>query len=108
VPALIPPREHVGALHDQMLGLIRTGGYEPTVVPAPLNFSAGTQMVVAGAGWILAVKSSIEYSPPGTAVLPLEDGSYQCNFYLMMRADDDRRAVREFAACMEEVVGGMR
>jgi DNA-binding transcriptional LysR family regulator len=104
LPALIPPREQVGELHDQMLMTIRSGGYEPVVVPAPLNFSAASQMVVAGAGWIISVLSILEFPPPGTAVIPIEDASLLCGFYVLTRSDDRRAATRAFVECMQEVV----
>lgn len=104
LPALIPPREEVGALHDQMLGIIRSAGHEPVVVPAPLSFSAGTQMVVAGAGWILCVRSIVDVPPPGTAVVPIEDANVMYGFYALTRADDPRAATLAFVECMRDVI----
>ena len=101
IPALVPPAEQVGALHDMMIGLIRSGGYEPKVVPAPLNFSAATQMVFAGAGWIISVLSIGEFVPPGTAVLPIEDASFMCGLFALTREDDDRPVVRAFVEALK-------
>lgn len=106
LPSLIPPREDVGALHDQMLGLIRTGGYEPKVVPAPLHYSAATHMAALGAGWILTVNSVAELLPIGCAAVPIEDAKLDLGFHVLRRQSDDRPAISEFISALRDAVGG--
>jgi DNA-binding transcriptional LysR family regulator len=95
-PTLIPPRAEIGVLHDQMAGLIRSGGYEPKIVDSPLSYSAGAQMVAIGAGWIISTNSVAELPPPGTVVVPIEDAQLYCELCILRRADDTRDAVLAF------------
>lgn len=104
VPSLIPPREEVGALHDQMLAVIRTGGYEPKVVPAPLHYSAATHMAALGAGWILTVNSVAELLPSGCVALPIEDARLDLGFHVLRRRNDDRPAVAALISTLRDVV----
>ena len=105
LPALIPPRDVVGALHDQMAAVIRSGGYEPKIVDAPLNYSAASHLAAVGAGWILTVNSAAQHPPPGTVVLPIDDATLLCGFFALTRADDTRPAVTAFIECLHEAAG---
>lgn len=102
-PTLIPSRDEVPDLHDQMLGMIRTGGYEPKVVTCPLNFSAGAQMAAVGAGWIISVGSIIEMPPAGTVVIPLEDAKLLLHLYILHRADDRRASIAALVDALHAV-----
>lgn len=95
-PALVPPRADVPALHDQMVAVIRSGGFEPKIVTCPLNFTAGAQMAAVGAGWILTVHSIAESPPPGTVVIPLDDTHLHLDLYVLHRANDRRPCVAAF------------
>jgi DNA-binding transcriptional LysR family regulator len=89
-----------------MLALIRTGGYEPRVVPSPLHYSAATHMVALGAGWILTVNSVAEIPPIGCVALPIEDARLDLGFYVLRRQDDDRPAITELISILRDVVQG--
>jgi DNA-binding transcriptional LysR family regulator len=102
LPALIPPRAAGGARHDQMAAVIRSGGYEPKIVDAPLNYSAASQLAAVGAGWILTVNSAAQHTPPGTVVLPIDDATLMCGFYVLTRAGDTRPALTAFLECLRE------
>lgn len=105
IPTLIPPRDKVGLLHDQMAGAIRhMGGYEPKIVDAPLAFSAATHLVGVGAGWILTVNSAGEFPAPGTVLIPIEDAVMMTGFYALRRVNDTRPAVLEFIQAVQRVV----
>ena len=96
VPLMVPSREMTPVLHDQMVGVVRSGGFEPHVIPAPPSFALAAQIIVAGAGWTIATHSVGEEPPHGVAVIPIEDAQFMLGFYLIHRASDDRECVREF------------
>ena len=96
IPMLVPSREIAPILHDQMVAAVRSGGYEPRVVPSPPSFAFAVQLVVAGAGWIITTHSVGEEPPPGVAIVPIEDARLMLGFYALHRASDDRAVVREF------------
>lgn len=102
LPTLVPPRDVVPLLHDQMVGTIRRAGYEPRVLPAPISFAAAAQLVVAGAGWIITVLSIGEMPPAGTRVVPIRDASVMLGFFALCRRDDRRAQVVRFIDCMHE------
>lgn len=102
-PALIPSRADVPTLHDQMVAVIRTGGYEPRIITCPLNFTAGAQMAAVGAGWILTVHSIAESPPPGTVVIPLDDAQLHLDLYVLHRADDRRASVATFVELLRSI-----
>lgn len=52
-----------------LVAAVRRGGYEPRVVQGSPHLSATAQLVVAGAGWIITVRSVAENPPRGTAVI---------------------------------------
>lgn len=95
-PLLVPSRDDAEVLHDQMVAVVRSGGYEPRVVAAPASFALAAQMVVAGAGWTITTHSVGEEPPHGVAVIPIEDAQFMLGFYLIHRVSDDRESVREF------------
>jgi DNA-binding transcriptional LysR family regulator len=95
-PFLVPPRQSAPILHDQMVGTVRSGGYEPRVVPAPPSFALAAQMIVAGAGWTITVNSVRDEPPHGVNVIPIEDAQFMLGFFLLHRATDERPSVREF------------
>lgn len=96
IPLLVPPRECAPILHEQMVGTVRSGGFEPRVVPAPTSFALAVQIIVAGAGWTITTHSVGEEPPHGVAVIPIEDARVMLGFYALHRASDDRTSVREF------------
>jgi DNA-binding transcriptional LysR family regulator len=96
IPLLVPPRECAPILHEQMVGTVRSGGFEPRVVPAPPSFALAVQIIVAGAGWTITTHSVGEEPPHGVAVIPIEDARVMLGFYALHRASDDRESVREF------------
>lgn len=102
-PALVPSRDDVPVLHDQMVAVIRSGGYEPKIITCPLNFTAGAQMAAVGAGWIITVHSIAESPPPGTVVIPLEDATLHLDLYVLHRASDRRAAVTAFVDALRTV-----
>lgn len=102
-PALVPSRDEVPVLHDQMVAVIRSGGYEPKIVTCPLNFTAGAQMAAVGAGWIITVHSMAESPPPGTVVIPIEDATLHLDLYVLHRAADRRPAVSAFVDALRSV-----
>jgi DNA-binding transcriptional LysR family regulator len=102
-PTLIPSRDEAQALHDQMLAMIRSGGYEPRVVTSPLNFAAAAQLVAVGAGWIISAGSIAEMPPPGTAAIPLEDAKLPLHLYILHRADDRRASISALVDALHAV-----
>ena len=101
-PTLIPSRDEAQALHDQMLAMIRSGGYEPRVITSPLNFAAAAQLVAIGAGWIISAGSIAEMPPPGTVAIPLEDAKLPLHLYILHRADDRRASIATFVDALVE------
>ena len=104
IPMLVPPRETVPILHDQMVGTVRSGGYEPRVIASPPSFAFAVQLVVAGAGWIITTHSVGEETPPGAAIVPIADVKLMLGFYALHRASDDRVAVRAFIDRVREAL----
>lgn len=96
IPMLVPSREIAPILHEQMLAAVRSGGYEPRVVPGPASFAFGVQLVIAGAGWIITTNSVGEEPPHDAAVVPIEDAQLMLGFYALRRTSDDRVIVHEF------------
>ena len=96
IPLLVPSRESTPVLHEQMVGVVRSGGFEPHVIPAPPSFALAAQIIVAGAGWTIATNSVGEEPPHGVAVIPIEDAKFMLGFYVIHRASDDRECVHEF------------
>src|SRR5207244_3737701 len=47
VPLMVPSRESAPILHEQMVGVVRSGGFEPRVVAGPPSFALGAQLIVA-------------------------------------------------------------
>lgn len=102
IPLLVPSRESAPVLHDQMVGVVRSGGFEPRVVPGPPSFALAAQLIVAGAGWTITTHSVGEEAPHGAAVIPIEDAQLMLGFYALHRASDDRVTVREFIRHLRE------
>ncbi|NUS96492.1 MAG: LysR family transcriptional regulator [Gemmatimonadaceae bacterium] len=105
IPTLIPPRASAPLLHDQMVAMVRCGGYEPRVGVASESFSVTMHQVVAGAGWVLSVNSVAEIPPAGTAVIPIVDAPIMLGFYLLRRNGRERDAILDFEQCVRATVG---
>jgi DNA-binding transcriptional LysR family regulator len=106
VPLLVPAREAVPVLHDQMVAAVRAGGYEPRVITGPPSFALAAQMIVAGAGWTIATHSVGEEPPHGVAVIPIEDAQFMLGFYALHRASDDRALIRSFVSHVQRAMSG--
>lgn len=106
VPLLVPARESVPVLHDQMVAAVRAGGYEPRVVTGPPSFALAAQMIVAGAGWTIATNSVGEEPPHGVAVIPIEDAQFMLGFYALHRASDDRALICSFISYVKRAMSG--
>lgn len=100
---LIPARDVAPLLHDHMLAMIRTGGYEPRVGVAGPSFSETMQLVAAGAGWVLAINSVREATPPAIAVVPIVDATVMLGFYALRRKDNERVGIRAFMTHLGDV-----
>jgi len=105
IPLLVPPRECAPVLYEQMVGTVRSGGFEPRVVPAPTSFALAVQIIVAGAGWTITTHSVGEEPPHGVAVIPIDDARVMLGFYALHRASDDRATVHEFIRQLRFAVG---
>lgn len=104
LPTLIPPRAAAPLLYDQMVAMVRRGGYEPRIGLGSESFSMTMHQVVAGAGWVLSVNSVAEIPPPGTAVIPIVDAPIMLGFYLLRRSGNDGDALLAFEESVRATV----
>jgi len=87
LPTLVPARDIAPLLHDQMVAMVRRGGYEPKIALAEDSFSATAQLVAVGAGWVLTFNSMKDVPLPGVVVVPISDAPVVVGFYALRRAD---------------------
>jgi DNA-binding transcriptional LysR family regulator len=104
VPLLAPPRDKAPTLHEQSVAMVRTGGYEPRVAMGSPSFAATVQLVVGGAGWIIAVSSVADGLSSGARAVPIADASIVLGFYLLSHRTQRKAVVDLFAECLRAVV----
>lgn len=103
LPLTILAREQHPAMHDELLDVARSLGFEPRVRDATATPQDTLALVATGAAWTLFFEGNVP-DMPGLTVCALPDGTPPSRVWVVWRPAETRPHVREFV----ELVRGCR
>jgi DNA-binding transcriptional LysR family regulator len=102
---LLFPRELAPRLHDALLGLCRTAGFEPTIRSG--SFHTGWELqILADVGAVALTPQSVgPHLPEGVVAIPVSDPPDRLDTSLVWRGDDSSAAAEAFRAVARTAFG---